>query len=91
MRALLGRLLRYLSLAAIVAAAGAVLWWRQAAPGTAEPAFREAAVVRENFRLSMAGSGTLEPEEVVDVGAQVAGIIREFGRVPDSEIGRAHV
>ena len=86
MRVLLGRLLRYLLLAAVAASAAAgVVWWRRATPGAAEAAFREGVVEREDFRLSMAGTGTLEPEEVVDVGAQVAGIIREFGRAPDAD------
>jgi HlyD family secretion protein len=86
MRPLLGRLVRTLLLAATVAAGGvAAFRWCAVSPGTAEPTFREASVTREDFRISMAGSGTLEPEEVVDVGAQVAGIVREFGRVPGTE------
>ena len=86
MRVILGRLLRYVVLAAVTAAiAGGVIWWRRTTPGATESAFREAVVAREDFRLSMAGTGTLEPEEVVDVGAQVAGIIREFGRVSDAD------
>ena len=86
MRVFLGRLLRVLVLAGVAGAAVAGLaWWRRSAPGPDAAAFREAEVVREDFRLSMAGTGTLEPEEVVDVGAQVAGIIREFGRVADAD------
>ncbi|MFM8892003.1 MAG: HlyD family secretion protein, partial [Planctomycetia bacterium] len=86
MPTLLGRLVRYLPLtAAAVAVVPAVAYLRTAGSGTAESVFREALVEQEDFRLSMPGTGTLEPEEVVDVGAQVAGIVREFGRVPGSD------
>ena len=61
---------------------GSYFWWRSQAASAEATGFREAVVERSDFRISLPGSGTLEPEEVVDVGAQVAGIIREFGRVP---------
>ena len=35
--------------------------------------------------MAISASGTVEPEEIVDVGAQVAGIIKEFGTEPNSE------
>jgi len=46
------------------------------------PVFREALVVRGDLTATIGATGTLEPEEVVDVGAQVVGRIREFGQDP---------
>ena len=85
MRFLSGRLLGILAILAMVAAVPLAIRRFSPTTGGLHPAFREAVVEREDFRLSMAGTGTLEPEEVVDVGAQVAGIIREFGRTAESE------
>jgi HlyD family secretion protein len=42
--------------------------------------FRTAAVTRGPIEASIRATGTLEPEEVVDVGAQVAGQILKFGQ-----------
>lgn len=53
------------------------LWGRsQAAP------FRTAEVQRGDLRATISATGTIEPQEVVDVGAQVAGMIKEFGSDP---------
>jgi HlyD family secretion protein len=66
---------------ALVTGGGGVWYWWQ---GTARPAasYRTATVERGTLLASVAASGTIEPEEVVDVGAQVAGQIKEFGRDP---------
>ena len=42
--------------------------------------YRTAEVTRGNLLVSISATGTLEPEEVVDVGAQVAGQIMSFGK-----------
>ncbi len=42
--------------------------------------YRTAVVHRGDMVSSINASGTLEPEEVVDVGAQVAGLIESFGK-----------
>ncbi len=42
--------------------------------------FRTATVKRGEIRAAIGATGTVEPEEVVDVGAQVAGQINEFGK-----------
>ncbi len=44
--------------------------------------FRTAAVRRGDLLSTIGATGTAEPEEVVDVGAQVMGLILEFGRDP---------
>ncbi|MEW6427894.1 MAG: efflux RND transporter periplasmic adaptor subunit [Thermodesulfobacteriota bacterium] len=57
------------------------LWyrWRLGENG-AGPAWRTAAVSRGDLVVTIDATGTVEPEEVVDVGAQVAGKVLEFGR-----------
>lgn len=53
--------------------------------GTPETVFRTGAVERGDLILTVEATGTLEPEEVVDVGAQVVGRIRSFGLDPRGE------
>ena len=43
-------------------------------------AYRTAEVKRDDLVISIAATGTVEPEEVIDVGAQVAGQILSFGK-----------
>ena len=62
---------------ALVAGAGA-LWWR--ARGDTQLSFRTALVTRGDVVSTINATGTIEPVEVVDVGAQVAGLIRSFGK-----------
>src|SRR5580704_16823466 len=54
--------------------------WQWRAHAAHKPAFREAPVKRGDLFVSITATGTLEPEEVVDVGAQVAGQINVFGQ-----------
>ncbi len=52
--------------------------------GTAPPiTYTLAKVDRGNLDMIIRATGTLEPEEVVDVGAQVAGLIKNFGKDPE--------
>jgi HlyD family secretion protein len=44
--------------------------------------YRTVTIQRGNLRSTINATGTLEPEEVVDVGAQVAGLIESFGADP---------
>lgn len=44
--------------------------------------FRTAAIERGSLSASISATGTIEPEEVIDVGAQVAGQIKNFGTDP---------
>lgn len=50
------------------------------------PAFRTAAVLRGDLQVAVSASGTVEPEELVDVGAQVAGKIVNFGQDDSGKI-----
>ncbi len=57
---------------------GASLYFRDTDPQAI--VYRTAQVTRGNLLVSISATGTLEPEEVVDVGAQVAGQIVSFGK-----------
>ena len=46
------------------------------------PNFRTAKVQKGELRIQIKANGTLEPQEVIDVGAQVIGRIQEFGEAP---------
>jgi HlyD family secretion protein len=57
----------------------ALLWfWFGSRDQSAQ--FRVAPVVRGDLEAAISATGTVEPEEVVDVGAQVAGKILAFGK-----------
>jgi len=45
---------------------------------------RTAAVTRGDLVATIGSSGTCEPQEVVDVGAQIAGLLDTFGQDPDT-------
>ena len=62
---------------------GAFVGWYRHRKGQEVPDYRTVAVVRGDFRITIGATGTVEPEEVVDVGAQVAGQILSFGRDAD--------
>jgi HlyD family secretion protein len=54
-------------------------WWLRAKGGKG-PVFRTTAVKRGDLEASISATGTVEPVIVVDVGAQVSGIISSFGK-----------
>jgi HlyD family secretion protein len=59
-------------------------WIRRDAASDAPP-LRSVAVARGDLVATISATGTVEPEEVIDVGAQVAGAINSFGH---DEAGR---
>jgi HlyD family secretion protein len=63
---------------------GAAAWYVQRG-GDQDVAFRTATVARGDLLVSISATGTLEPEEVIDVGAQVAGQILTFGKDADGK------
>jgi HlyD family secretion protein len=76
--------------AAIAAAATLGLFLVTAAAGEPEAGagpvvFRTAPVTRGNVVAGLQASGTLEPEAVVDVAAQVTGVITSFGADPHAK------
>jgi HlyD family secretion protein len=69
--------------AALVCLVAAVTWLGVGrGPAGDVTVFRTAPVARGDLQVTVSATGTIEPEEVVDVGAQVVGMIREFGRDP---------
>jgi HlyD family secretion protein len=75
------RLLKGPVLAAVCIAlvGGGGLWWWRVRNET-RIAFRTAIVKRGDLAATISATGTIEPVEVVDVGAQVAGLISSFGK-----------
>jgi HlyD family secretion protein len=63
----------------LVGLAGAAAWYLQRGNGQTV-AYRTAPVKRGDLLVSISATGTVEPEEVIDVGAQIAGQILSFGK-----------
>jgi len=53
--------------------------WKVRSKRNQDPVFRTVPVRRSDIVATISATGTVEPEEVVDVGAQVGGMIRSFG------------
>jgi HlyD family secretion protein len=70
-----------LMIALIVLGGAGVVYWERATQ--ASTSFRTAPVKRGDLLVTISATGTVEPEEVIDVGAQVAGKIEAFGKDPD--------
>ncbi|HSW44653.1 MAG TPA: efflux RND transporter periplasmic adaptor subunit [Phycisphaerae bacterium] len=64
-------------LAGLLVGAGTAYWRRS---GATAVVLRTEAVCRGDLVVSISATGTVEPEEVIDVGAQVAGLILSFGQ-----------
>jgi HlyD family secretion protein len=64
----------------VLGIAGAGVVWYFLRGGDAAADFRTAAVKRGELLVAISATGTVEPEEVIDVGAQIAGQIMSFGR-----------
>ncbi|MEX2315832.1 MAG: hypothetical protein WD669_01680 [Pirellulales bacterium] len=65
----------------VLVSGGGIAWYRHDS-GKALPPLRTATVERGELLFSIDATGTVEPEEVVDVGAQVAGKINSLGADP---------
>jgi HlyD family secretion protein len=63
-------------------AAGIQASWQWYRGSASEPLFRTDHPTRGSLVANIVATGTIEPEEVIDVGAQVAGQILSFGRDP---------
>ena len=62
---------------AIAALVGGIWWWRSA--DGAKLSFTTVTVKRGEVAATIGATGTIEPLEVVDIGAQVDGLIKSFG------------
>jgi HlyD family secretion protein len=69
-------LLGVLALLAIAAGIGGWYWQHSSKPAIT---FKTSEVKRGELLATISATGTIEPEEVIDVGAQVAGLIKNFG------------
>ncbi len=67
-------------LALLAVMAGGTAAWRLSQNRGSDTAFRTVPLKRTDLVATISASGTVEPEEVVDVGAQVAGQISSFGK-----------
>ncbi|MEI6424344.1 MAG: RND transporter, partial [Lentisphaerota bacterium] len=65
---------------AVALIAGGIAYFYFYGGKASSPIYRVAQVQSGNVVLSINATGTVEPEEVVDVGAQVAGQILSFGK-----------
>jgi HlyD family secretion protein len=70
---------KLLLLAAVlgIATAGGAWYWRRSSSSAVT--YRTEGVTRGDLTPTISATGTVEPQEVVDVGAQVAGLISSFG------------
>ena len=64
----------------------AAMKWSQMMAAAKIPTFKIAQVSRANVVATISATGTLQPEESIDVGAQVAGRIVEFGKDSNGQI-----
>ena len=76
---------RILAVVLLLALGGAGYWVFGRSPSS-RVTFRTASVTQGDLLVTVGGTGTLEPEEVIDVGAQVAGLIKEFGNGSDGHV-----
>jgi HlyD family secretion protein len=63
----------------LLAAGGGIFYYTKYLHAETPPNLRTAEVERGELLITISATGTLEPEEVVDVGAQVMGRISELG------------
>jgi len=73
----------------IAAVAGGVVYYTKYLKAAPTTSFRTATVQKGDLRIEIKANGTLEPEEVVDVGAQVMGRILELGEDPRAKNDQA--
>ena len=73
------------SLVVLIALVSVALGWYWHSNSETNTLYRTAVVRRGDLVTTINATGTLEPEEVVDVGAQVAGLIVSFGKDANGE------
>jgi HlyD family secretion protein len=79
------RTLRFALIALGIATLGALGLWQLYGGSESAVKFRTAPLQRVDLVATISATGTVEPEEVVDVGAQVAGQINAFGKDVDGQ------
>lgn len=76
---------KLLAVLLLLAAAGGAGWYYWQRSANQPVAYRTAPVTRGDVLVTISATGTVEPEEVIDVGAQVAGKIETFGKDPHDD------
>ena len=76
----MSRLIRIVVILAVLFGVGWGGVWYFNHSGTHESQFRTVTVQKGDLLATISATGTIEPEEVIDVGAQVAGQINVFGK-----------
>jgi HlyD family secretion protein len=74
---------KLLSFVVLIAIGGGIWWWLSR--DNSQIAYSTAAIKRGDVSSTIGATGTLEPIEVVDVGAQVAGRVSSFGKGEDGK------
>lgn len=74
------KLLTWLVVLAVLAGGGVGILYLTAGNGDTSALWKTEAVSRGKLLVTVSASGTIQPEDVVDVGAQVAGRIASFGK-----------
>src|SRR5579872_5610214 len=76
-------MIRYLFIfLALLGVGGGTAAWYFYEQGDQSNSFRTVPVERGDMLATISSTATIEPEEVVDVGAQVQGMIKTFGKDP---------
>jgi HlyD family secretion protein len=83
MKTTLHKLLWTLAILALVATG---IFWYQRRSSSDTIVYRTEPVSRGDLLVSISATGTIEPEDVIDVGAQVAGQILSFGKDADGQV-----
>jgi HlyD family secretion protein len=79
---------KIISLVIVIAAVvGGGAYWHWQEQGVSQPSFRYDEVKRGHLVATITSTGTLQPRELVDVGAQVAGRIVSIGKDPNTRSG----
>jgi HlyD family secretion protein len=76
------KFVKLLLLLTALPAAGAWGWWHFFSRNEQQSELVTVEVDKGEIITTINATGTIEPEEVIDIGAQVAGMIKEFGRDP---------
>ncbi|MEN6449495.1 MAG: efflux RND transporter periplasmic adaptor subunit [Thermoguttaceae bacterium] len=77
----------FVALAMIVTIAGGATYYAKHFVAESPVVFRTATVKRGEILSTISATGTLEPEDLINVGTQVAGLIVKFGDDPNSPNG----
>jgi HlyD family secretion protein len=75
---------KIIALAAVLALLGGAGFWYWQVRASAQVTYRFTEVKRGRLRATVGSTGTLQPQEVVDVGAQVVGRIVSIGKDPNT-------